>query len=164
MQVQISDRADLSRWMVIIVDLLLLNTIFALGSHIGMKPVSHMAQMLWNMAYLISVILNAPVAQNRFVKAEQIISKSIVTALQMAVSYAVLISLARLYDFHWSILALNIVVLTIVISLSRVISRLLLRATRRRGRNRRTVVFAGAGVNFALFMIEWHSISLRVTM
>ena len=147
MQVQISDRADLSRWMVIIVDLLLLNTIFALGSHIGMKPVTHMAQMLWNMAYLISIILKAPIAQNRFVKAEQIISKSIVTALLMAISYAVLISLARLFDFHWSILALNIVVLTFTISISRVLSRLLLRATRRRGRNRRTVVFAGAGVN-----------------
>ena len=97
MQVQISDRADLSRWMVIVVDILLLNTVFALGSHIGMKPVTHMAQMLWNMAYLISIILKAPIAQNRFVKAELIISKSIVTALLMAVSYAVLISLARLF-------------------------------------------------------------------
>ena len=147
MQVQISDRAELSRWMVIAVDILLVNIAFVLGSHFGMKPTTHMAQMLWNMAYLISVILNAPIAQNRFVKAEQIISKSIVTALQMAISYAVLISLARLYDFHWSILAVNILVLILTISLSRVVSRLLLRATRRRGKDRRTVVFAGAGVN-----------------
>ena len=147
MQVQISDRAELSRWMVIAVDILLINTAFVLGSHFGMKPTTHMAQMLWNMAYLISVILNAPIAQNRFVKAEQIISKSIVTALQMAISYALLISLARLYDFHWSILAVNILVLILTISLSRVVSRLLLRATRRRGKDRRTVVFAGAGVN-----------------
>ena len=55
MQVQISDRAGLSRWMVIAVDILLLNAVFALGSHLGMKPTTHMAQMLWNMAYLISV-------------------------------------------------------------------------------------------------------------
>ena len=65
----------------------------------------------------------------------------------MAVAYSVLISLARLYDFHWMILAINIAVLILTISASRVISRLLLRATRRRGKDRRTVVFAGAGVN-----------------
>ena len=147
MQVQISDRAGLSRWMVIAVDILLLNAVFALGSHFGMKPTTHMAQMLWNMAYLISVIINTPIAQNRFVKAEQIISKAIGTAILMAVAYSVLISLARLYDFHWMILAINIAVLILTISASRVISRLLLRATRRRGKDRRTVVFAGAGVN-----------------
>ena len=147
MQVQISDRAGLSRWIVIAVDILLLNAVFALGSHLGMKPSTHMAQMLWNMAYLISVILNAPIAQNRFVKAEQIISRAIGTAILMAVAYSVLISLARLFDFHWMILAINLIVLSLTISASRVIARLLLRATRRRGKDRRTVVFAGAGVN-----------------
>jgi len=99
------------------------------------------------MAYLISIIINAPIAQNRFVKAEQIISRAIGTAILMAVAYSGLISLARLFDFHWMILAINIVVLILAISASRVISRLLLRATRRRGKERRTVVFAGAGVN-----------------
>jgi hypothetical protein len=43
MQVQISDRGGLSRWIVIAVDILILNAVFAMGSNIGMKPTTHMA-------------------------------------------------------------------------------------------------------------------------
>lgn len=154
MDQQISQRVDQAKLLVYLADLVVINILFWIGTQLELLSDHPFNWFIWNVAYLLSMSVFPPLAQNRLVKYEQIVTRAIQTTFCMFVIYESANLLDSADDFltdscpWWGILLSLLVVLVA----DRMFMRFWLKRFRRGGRNSRSVVFVGAGVNlFALY-------------
>ncbi|MBQ0057705.1 MAG: undecaprenyl-phosphate glucose phosphotransferase [Bacteroidales bacterium] len=140
-----------------LIDACMLNAFYFGASRLSLIPEVNHDWFLWNISYLISILVFHPVAQRRLARVEQVINRSFLTALLMAVIYQLYIIVDRDYGSQVMFFVLLTISLTMIVFASRYMSRFLLMSLRSRGRNTKSVVFVGAGHNLAYLYDCMHS-------
>ena len=146
---QISNRGEATRWLVITVDLIVVNTLYNLFTHVGLIPAHSNSQLWWNVAYIFSVFCIKPVAHLRLAKSEEVVSCSFWTVVMMTAIFVSEQSLSGMLDVDWSNVFWRFLCSFIVFTIFRFVSRTVIKLIRTHGRDRKTAVFVGAGVNLA---------------
>lgn len=142
-------------WLVIFIDLIFLNielfgiySFWHLISPAGVRYLSVNEVILcWNVTYLLSVLLVNPIAQNRLSRPEQVAARVFKTGLLQQLLF--ISSIAFLGSKLLTVpLALAQVAITLVLLfVSRMLSRELIKMIRRLGRSSRKVVYVGSSSN-----------------
>lgn len=138
--------------LVIGVDIVLINLLYAVFYWIGWVQYYSLSKLfLMAVFYIIVVLLLPPFAQNRFVRTDEILGRTLATA---AVFFALMATYAivekrsfHIFTQHVGIFITEAVISTIIIFYGRYGTRELLKYLRSTGRNIRKVVFIGAGRN-----------------
>jgi len=144
---QLSDNVEITRWFVYFVDVIAINALYLFCHQFDMLPWNRTALLLWNIAYLISIFIFPPVAQNRLAKSETVIRRASSNAWLMAFIFATELIISRFTHFYPMRFLVSILILVVLMVITRMLTRSIIKLSRRHGRNSRSVVFVGAGVN-----------------
>jgi len=135
------------KWLVAGVDFVLINIIYYIGASMGALPFTRYGFLFAWFAYIISILLVAPVAHNRMATVDKMANRVFRTVAVMIIVFAAAVSVTK--NMHFNILALVIcaIVLFVVLLLGRLLSRKILKCLRSIGMNNRRILFVGAGAN-----------------
>lgn len=135
-----------ARWIVFSIDATFVCVVFYIICHFEHELNNKSCWIFWFFSYFLSFMFFPPVAQNRIVTIEQLLSRTVNTSLLMSASFGILLT-ADMLDFSFMWFLFNWVLLLVAMLLSRLLSRSFIRYNRNRGRNQMSAVFVGAGVN-----------------
>lgn len=144
---QISSLKEVTRWLVMTSDLVLLNALYVLCLHLHLVPFDNYGILCWNMAYLLAVSIFMPIAQERLSRSEVIIERTLVTSLLISAIFIAEISVIERFSFHLGLALLQCLLTFVTLLVSRFLSRGFIKLRRKQGKDTKTVIFAGAGVN-----------------
>lgn len=134
---------------VVISDLLLLNLLYWVGTLCHYEPPMLYCCLLWNVSYILAIMVFPPLAHRRMVRSEAVVARVFRNTLIMTICFGLYLWV----DDHsyFSLTHASFVTLAIFITLlsSRFICRASFSAYRRGGHNAKNVVFVGAGHNLA---------------
>lgn len=128
-------------------DLVLLNALYVLCLHLHLVPSDSYGYLCWNMAYLLSVSSFMPIAQGRLARSEAIIARAFVSSLLISVIFIAEISVIERLSQNLGLALLLCLFTFVSLLVSRFLSRTFIKFRRKQGKDSKTVVFAGAGVN-----------------
>lgn len=136
-------------FVVIVLDLILLNTLYFVFGEFSYVPMAAHGFFLWNVSYLVSILAIPPLAHTRYARAEDIVSRVFKATLLLILVFSLYLYVDGYsrYGF-WPALALG-GSLFLVLCLSRMLSHSILKGYRRNAKHANTVVFVGAGHNLA---------------
>ena len=128
-------------------DLVLLNVLYALCLHLQLVPSDNYDILCWNTAYLLAVSIFMPIAQERLARSEVIIERTLVSSLLISAIFIAEISIIERFSFHlgWVLVLCLLTFVTLLVS--RFLSRAFIKLRRKQGKDTKTVIFVGAGVN-----------------
>ena len=144
---QISNSSAVTRLLVITVDLIVVNILYGLFADAGRIPANNHSQFLWNVAYVIAVYCITPMAHMRLAKGEVVVSRCFWTALLMMAVFVIEQSYVGMFSLNWHGILISGLCTFLFLTLFRFASRVVIKYIRSHGRDRKTVVFIGAGVN-----------------
>lgn len=144
---QISSLKEVSRWLVMASDLVLLNVLYLLLLHIHLVPSDSYGILCWNVAYLLAVSYFMPIAQERLARSETIIERTLITSLLITLIFIAEISVIERLSLNWWHVLQQFTATFLTLLVSRFLSRTFIKIRRRSGKDTKTVIFAGAGVN-----------------
>lgn len=160
MKQQIAERNELSKWIVLAVDFILVSVAYYVSMKLGYVPRAKYGMMFACIAYIIAILLVTPVAHNRLAPAEKVANRSMNTAFIMAVVFTAEMGVTR-FSFPLSSFAITFAFLFFLIFFGRLLTRKIIKHMRVIGRDNRQVVFVGAGLNLKVI---YESISREVSM
>lgn len=143
------DNSNVQTLVVVLFDLLIINLFYFYVSSAHLVPDSDTAWFLWNLSYTIAVLVFNPMAQNRLARIEQVATRTFVTSLLTATIFGLYLVIGRALFIRPLSGVAVCVSLFALLFVSRMISRGIFQTMRRKGRNTRTMVFVGAGLNLA---------------
>lgn len=147
---QVSYRRELLTWMVIAVEFTLLNTTELLWHLLFNQSGIKSGLIIWTISYIIAISIDPPLVQSRVVRSDQIATKVLKTTFLMSLSFLVLMSLLELHVLGVKAIILTMFKIFFVVFLSRTICRKIIKKLRSNGRNTRSIIFVGAGLNHSV--------------
>lgn len=145
--------------LVVLLDLVILNLQYWALTVFGYEPDILHGWLLWNVCYLISILIFPPLAHLRMIRIEAVASRVFKTTVAMSILFGLF-----LWNYNPALLHLiaglcTVVSIFLCLLISRSLGRLILRSKRKSGSNTRSVVFVGAGHNLAyLHLCMTHSL------
>ncbi len=144
-----SDTESLWKWLITLVDLLFIYLFYWGGMAIGIIPMIQGWYVWLGICYIFVVLFFPPMAHLPLAKAAQIASHTLRSSVLLFVLYVLAVYSARIYEpieYLW-FLPVDWAVLALVIFISRMGSRGIIRRFRTYGISNRRVLFVGAGHN-----------------
>lgn len=140
---QLSDHSRSTRFYLILADLFMLSVAFVTVEMHVMNDGWNIRLLCWFLAYVISVVIFVPSAQDRLVKSVHIIGRSIATSILMAVLFVVENSIILQVRLTFFELMSILMAITCALVFSRSASRLILKRLRKHGQDNLNVVMVG---------------------
>ena len=151
---QISRINNLMKWMVVALDLLVLNLLISLYTVVGIgfvpeAVINHTRDIfiVYNLCYLFCVTLNPPILHMYKVRPDEIVRKVFFTVFWFAVLAEVCSGFIDRSMLDLTFNLLFFISLGVLVMFSRLSSRIFVKNMRKLGRNTRSVVFVGATSN-----------------
>lgn len=149
-----SQKVTLLRWAVILNDLVILNLLLTVFYWLspGLYPALasteyHLVYFVFNVIYLLCVSWKKPVVYMRKVRPEEIVARSFVTVFWFGILSFLTIDYLEGHLFSWAWVFTFYPALWVGILVGRLVARYFIRRYRRLGRNLRSVIFVGSGLN-----------------
>lgn len=134
---QLSSLKEVTRWLVMASDLVLLNVLYVLCQHFSLVPSDNYGYLCWNMAYLLAVSTFMPIAQERLARSEVIIERTLVTSLLISVIFIAEISVIDKLSFNFGLVLFQCALIFTTLLLSRFLSRTFIKLRPGRARTSR---------------------------
>ena len=145
-----SDTESAWKWLVALIDLIAIYLLYWGGMVVGVIPVIQGWYVWLGICYIFVFLIYPPMAHQRLAKATQVATHALWSSAMMFLLYVLAVYAAQLYDPNegrlwylpiiWAVLAL-------LLFISRMSTRALIRRFRTYGINNRRVLFVGAGHN-----------------
>lgn len=149
-----SQKVTLLRWAVIVSDLIMLNLLLSVFYVFGQRLVPdvaheqfHVVYFVFNVIYLFCVSWKKPVLYMRKVRPEQIVGRAFITVFWFAIFSFLTVNYLVEHSFPWLWALFFYPPLWLCIVISRLVMHAFISRYRRLGRNLRSVVFVGSGLN-----------------
>ena len=136
-------------YFVILVDLLLLNAVYASVIALGLDPSVDHSWFFWNICYLVAVLAFHPIAHLRLVRIEKVASRVFETTFIMSLIFGAYIAVANRQELQFVPSVLMILTIFGTLFLSQLCCQQFFKHMRKSGSNNRKVLFVGAGHNLA---------------
>lgn len=157
---QVSYRKEIFTLMVIAIEFVLLNLLELLLHLIFNQPHIKSGLIIWDISYIIAIAFDPPLVQSRVVRSDQIATRVLKTTFYMSMSFLVLITVLGYHVLGIKLIILTSVKIFFVLFISRTVCRKIIKRMRSKGRNTRSLVFVGAGINHrALYKCMTNDIS-----
>lgn len=154
-----TDTESVWRWLINLVDLIVIYLFYWGGMAIGLIPMIQGWYVWLGICYVIVVIFYPPMAHLRLSKAAEIANHALWSSVLLFLLYVLAVYAARVYEPIQNLWYLPIiwVMLALVLFLSRMGARGVIRRFRTYGINTRRVLFVGAGHNLRYLFDELSS-------
>lgn len=144
---QVSNRKEVTRWLIMALDLFLLNVVYQTLIHYHQVSPDSYGILSWNIAYILSIARFMPIAQNRLSKSEVIIKRVLATSFSITFLFFIEVSVIEHLLARWQPLAVVFCVIVLSLFFSRFLGRAIIKTIRSHGKDKKDVIFVGAGVN-----------------
>lgn len=154
-----SETESVWRWLITLVDLIFIYLFYWGGMAIGIIPMIQGWYVWLGICYVIVIIFYPPMAHLRLSKAAQIANHALWSSVLLFLLYVLAVYVARVYEPIQNIWYLPIIwaALALLLFLSRMSARGVIRRFRTYGINNRRVLFVGAGHNLRYLYDELSS-------
>lgn len=144
-----SDTESVWKWLITLVDLIVIYLFYWGGMALGMIPMIQGWYVWLGICYIVVTIIYPPMAHLPLSKAAQIANHALWSSVLLFVLYALAVYAARVYEpiEHMWYLSVIWAALAVLIFLSRMSARGIIRRFRTYGISNRRVLFVGAGHN-----------------
>lgn len=149
-----SQKVTLLRWAIIGADLVMLNSLLFVFYVFGQNLVPqvaydeyHLLYFVFNVIYLFCVSWKKPVLYMRKVRPEQIVARVFITVFWFSIFSFLSVNYLVEHIFPWKWALCFYPLLWLCVLVSRLVMRTIIIRYRRMGRNVRSVIFVGSGLN-----------------